>query len=143
MSGRALLRELRDRGLEVKTDGDTVRVRGPRDVLTPAMQETLRESKVDLVAALRREAVERVLDLVPVDPKTGLPDLPRDEPATARQVRRLRQLAAHPVWGEDRATVEEWVEEVLEDGISQFTAYGLIGELGRRIDDRRRKGGRG
>lgn len=138
MSDRALLHELWDRGVEVEADGDTVRVRGPRDVLTPAMRETLRASKPDLLSALRREEIERLLDLVPIDPETGLPDLPTDEPATDRQVRRLRELAAHAAFEEHREAVREIVEEAVEGGLSQLGAWGLIGELGRRIDERRR-----
>lgn len=136
MSARALLRDLRDQGVEVEAAGDRLRVRGPADVVTQAMQATLRELKPDLMAALQREQVERLLDLAPVDPETGLPDLPADEPATARQVERLRELAAHPAFGSKREKVVEIVEEAVDKGLSQLGAFGLLGELGRRIDER-------
>lgn len=137
MSARALLRDLRDQGVEVEAAGDRLRVRGPADVVTPAMQDTLRKLKPDLLAALQREEVERLLDLAPVDSSTGLPDLPANEPATVRQVERLRELAAHPAFGSRRSKVREIVEEAVEDGLSQLGAYGLLSELGRRIDQRR------
>lgn len=137
---RALLRRLRERGIEVEADGKTLRLRGPREaVRKQALQEAARNAKPELLAALRRERVERLLDLVPVDPETGLPALPADEPATERQVERLRELADDPAFGEHRSRVREIVEAALQKDISQLGAYGLIGDLGRRISERRRR----
>lgn len=136
---RGLLRKLRKRGVEVEADGDALRLRGPRERLQgeEGLLEEARDAKPALLRALRRERVERLLDLVPVDPRTGLPALPPDEPATERQRERLRELAEDPAFGEHRERVREVVERALDRGLSQLGAYGLLGELGRRIADRR------
>lgn len=102
------------------------------------LRRRVRAAKPDLLAALRRERIERLLDLVPVNPWTGLPNLPPDEPATDRQAERLRELAADPAFEEHRERVREIVETALDRGLSQIGAWGLIGDLGRRIARRRR-----
>lgn len=139
MTPEELLRDLREAGLEVEADGDVLRVRGPRSTVEAA-RSRLTFRKPEILAALRREEIERLLDLAPVDPATGLPDLPADEPATTRQVRRLRELAADPALAPHRERVREIVEDALERGLSQLAAWGLLGKLGRRISKRQRAG---
>lgn len=136
-TARDLLRYLRSEGYSLQADGDTLLV-SPVSRMEPDLKARVREAKPKLLAELRREQVERLLDLAPVDSETGLPDLPADEPATARQVERLRELATHAAFGSKGPRVIEIVEEAVEGGLSQLGAYGLLGELGRRIERRRR-----
>jgi len=139
-TGHDLLRYLREEGFRVRSDGEKLLL-SPASELGADLRSRVEGAKPDLLSALRREQVEHLLDLVPVDPETGLPDLPVDEPATARQVERLRELADHPAFGEHRPDVRRIVEKALGNGLSQLGAYALICDLGRRIADR--EGGTG
>lgn len=148
MKASELLRDLREAGLEVEADGSVLRVRGPPRTVEAA-RTRLTLHKQEILAALRREGIEPLLDLVPIDPETGLPDLPADEPATARQVDRLRELADHPALirdapedeeeaasAADRPTAREVVDRAIDRGLSQLGAYALLGAMGRRIERR-------
>lgn len=135
---RDLLRHLREEGFTLQADGETLLV-SPISRMDQETQRRVKEAKADLLAELRREHVERLLDLVPVDPETGLPDLPADEPATARQVDRLRELAEHPAFGEKRERVQAIVERAVQRGLSELAAYGLLGDLGRRVSEHEKR----
>jgi hypothetical protein len=52
MTARALLRELSDAGIEVRRDGNHLRVRAPKGTLTPTLLDRLRQEKPLLLAAL-------------------------------------------------------------------------------------------
>lgn len=136
--GDDLLRLLRREGFVVEDDGDRLLV-SPASRLTDDLRAEIRDRKPALVDALRRERLERLLDLATVDPRTGLPDLPANELATARQVERLRELAEDPALSPHRERVRDIVQRALDRGLSQLAAYGLIGDLGRRIAERRRR----
>lgn len=137
-TGRDLLQHLRGEGFTVRADGEKLLI-SPASRLDADLRDRVRDAKPELQAALRREQVERLLDLAPVDPEMGRPGLPADEPATASQVERLRELASHDAFAEKRPRVREIVEEAVEGSLSQRAAYELIGELGRRIQRRKRR----
>jgi hypothetical protein len=59
MTPTALLAELRERGVELAVDGDKIRYRAPRGVLTADLKEAMRACKPDLLAALAQEPVSR------------------------------------------------------------------------------------
>lgn len=82
------------------------------------------------------------LDLAPVDPETGRLPLSLEAAPSDRQVKRLRELAGDPAFGDSREEVAEVVEEALEDGLSEAGALGLILELGGRVWERRERGAR-
>lgn len=81
------------------------------------------------------------LDLVAVDPASGRV-LSVEEPPSDRQVKRLRELAGDPAFGDQQNVVAEVVEEALADGLSGAGALGLIYELGGRVWTRREQGAR-
>lgn len=143
---RSLLRRLRAAGLEVEADGDALRIRGPRGDVRDgeALLRAARDAKPALLAALREErAAAAPPDPPPADVRQGdlRVGIPADEPATARQLERLRELAEHPDILTDRA--REDVERAVDGGLSELGAWGLLGELGRRVAERRaRDGGR-
>lgn len=129
-----LLRYFWSEGFTIQADGKTLLV-SPVSRMEPDLKARVRQSKAGLLAELCRENVERLLDLVPVDPDTGLPDLPADEAATVRQIERLHTLADHPAFGSKRKRVREIVEEAIDKDLSQLGAFGLLAELGTRIDE--------
>ena len=56
MSPSTLLADLRQRGLELRADGEHLRYRAPGGVLTPELRRALVEHKPDLLAELAAEA---------------------------------------------------------------------------------------
>jgi hypothetical protein len=54
MNPRAALRELSARGIRVRVTGDRLRLRGPEDVLTAELTESLRRHKTEILEAARR-----------------------------------------------------------------------------------------
>jgi len=64
------LRNLSDGGLHLKEDGGQLRVRGPKDVLTPEVQSFLTEHKSQILEHLRRQPAPRSPALEPI---TSLP----------------------------------------------------------------------
>jgi hypothetical protein len=78
MTATNLLTKLRDAGLRVAADGDSLAV-GPRELLTDEQREAIRANKSALLAELEQER--------------------QDDPATeARRGRVLALLALHPDW---------------------------------------------
>ncbi len=67
MNGEAagLLADLGQLGVQVWVEGDRLRYRAPRGVLTPPILERLREAKEDLLPLLRREVAVELPTLVP------------------------------------------------------------------------------
>jgi hypothetical protein len=57
MSATAILADLAQRGVHLHPDGDRLHVDAPRGVLTPALLETLRAHKPELLAELESRAV--------------------------------------------------------------------------------------
>jgi hypothetical protein len=53
MNPRAALRELSARGIRVVVIGDRLRLRGPEDVLTSDLTESLRQHKAEILEAAR------------------------------------------------------------------------------------------
>lgn len=64
-TGRLLLRSLREEGLSVASDGETLAL-SPASRLDETLRTRVRGEKAPLIAALRMEHAEEVLDLVPV-----------------------------------------------------------------------------
>ena len=50
------LKELAGRGLMLQPDGDQLRVKGPKQVLTPAVQSFLKQHKIELLKLLELES---------------------------------------------------------------------------------------
>lgn len=129
-----LLTHLREKGVEVTPEDGQLRVRGPQGVLTDELTAALRDHRDELRMFLR---AEDALDLRPAKPGSIYPDLSRTDPATVEQVRRLRDLANDPAWGDDRPTVQRVVGEAIRDGLTEAGAYGLIREVGARLQGRK------
>ena len=60
------LRTLSDQGLLLQEEGGRLRVRGPKDVLTPEIQSFLTQYKNQILELLRREPAPRTQRMVPV-----------------------------------------------------------------------------
>lgn len=128
-----LLRDLRSRGFEVTAENGRLMVR-PGSRLTDEDRDQIGGAAGELRTVLR---AEDALDLRPSKPGTIYPNLSRTDPATVEQVHRLRDLANDPAWGEDRRTVQEVVGEAIRDGLTEAGAYGLIREVGARLQTRK------
>lgn len=61
MNTHQLISDLRSRGLELEADGDTLRLRGPREELTEETQERVRAQKPAVLRRLREECVCRAV----------------------------------------------------------------------------------
>jgi hypothetical protein len=57
MTAADLIKDLRQRGLRLRPNGDKLRIEGPARLLTADLRERLTEAKADILAALKREAV--------------------------------------------------------------------------------------
>lgn len=73
MTATTLRYELQDRGIRLSPDGESIRVRGPKDELTEELQDEIRDHKPELLRHLRkrRECIritQRIGDTAP----TGL-----------------------------------------------------------------------
>ena len=60
MNAQTILDTLHRRGVTFRIDGDTVRMRGPVGVVTPADLEVLREHKAEAMAIIRDEESDRI-----------------------------------------------------------------------------------
>ncbi|HET7024671.1 MAG TPA: thioesterase domain-containing protein [Gemmatimonadales bacterium] len=77
MSTLALLSELRSRDIHLRGDGDRLRCNAPPGALTPALLETLRRRKGEILAYLRsiRGAATRPRAIVPLQPHGSAPPI--------------------------------------------------------------------
>jgi hypothetical protein len=73
LSPTELLAELRSKGVELTADGDTLRCRAPRGLVTPDLAAVIRERKPELLRLLR------------VPPDVWL-HVPQPDPETVREV---------------------------------------------------------
>ncbi len=64
MSAITLLKDLRARGIELIADGDLLRYRAPRRVLTPELRQVLTHNKAELLAELKAELAQAELDVI-------------------------------------------------------------------------------
>lgn len=133
--GCQTLDRLRRAGLTVEATDGGLRVT-PRERLTQELREALVDQRREIRAQLLREAAERELDPVPVDPGTGRPKLSARTPAAPDQAARLRELATAPELPENAPDV---VERALENSLTEAGAYELIGRLGGAIAEAGRK----
>ena len=56
MTATDLIQDLRRRGLRLRPNGDKLRLEGPARLLTPDLRERLTHAKMEILAALKREA---------------------------------------------------------------------------------------
>ena len=97
MNPRAALRELSARGIRVVVIGDRLRLRGPEDVLTSDLTESLRQHKAEILEAAR---------LCPTCPECGAAIGP-DEPECWWGVARVHIECGRCAWA------REWRRETL------------------------------
>ncbi len=68
------LKELAGRGLMLQPDGDQLRVKGPKQVLTPAVQSFLKQHKIELLKLLELESALPAPALTPITPSQNAGD---------------------------------------------------------------------
>jgi len=78
------LQALSDRGLHLQEESGRLRVKGPKDVLTPQIQSFLTEHKSQILKLLRRQPIRRAPALEPITP---LPRTSEDSPLSFAQRR--------------------------------------------------------
>ena len=92
MSASTLLQDLRRRGVEVTPEGDRLRCRAPRGVLTPGLRESIRRYKRGLLMLLQREARDgdrdasllRLIQALDLEPLTWRDALRLERPSAER-----------------------------------------------------------
>jgi hypothetical protein len=94
MTLEKLLADLRDRGVALAVDGDNLRIRAPRGVLTAADRAALAERKREILAILRGEpAPQRLAPCPPRRPERSSPTTTMAEPMTEAHGRRAGRAA--------------------------------------------------
>ena len=68
MTARELLTELKQKGVDIKANGDRLVIDAPKGAITPELRTSLAQHKSDLLALLNAPAPEEPAPL----PKTGL-----------------------------------------------------------------------
>lgn len=76
MTARDLLRDLQSRGVKLEAEGDRLRWRAPAEVMTPAVLETLRQRKAEILEILTEPRPTPYLDrgdlIIPFDADSSL-----------------------------------------------------------------------
>ncbi len=69
-----LLAELEERGVKLGADGDQLRIRAPKGVITPKLRDALAEHKAELIKLLSQSSIGATsIPLIPISQKENLP----------------------------------------------------------------------
>jgi len=95
MSAAELLTDLQQRGVTITAEGDRLKIKAPRGILTQELRERLAKSKPDIIAALTMPSRPE-LDAIC---RKAVADYPDVDPA---RLRRFLEVAEDPQWTTER-----------------------------------------
>src|SRR5687767_8738225 len=105
MSARELLVQLREKGVEVKANGDRLVIDAPRGAITPDLRDALSANKAELLQILTAPPIERTLTR-PEPPLVQAPMAP-PEPVAVERAAPLRTREPEAISPERSSVIEE------------------------------------
>jgi len=103
MSARELLVQLREKGVDVKANGDRLVIDAPRGAITPDLREALTANKAELLQILNAPPMERAAPR----PAAVQQSVASREPATVQREDSSRSWQPEPISPEASSVVEE------------------------------------
>src|SRR5687768_13147006 len=109
MSARELLVQLREKGVDVKANGDRLVIDAPRGAITPDLRDALSANKAEILQILTAPPIERTAFKPPpatVQEPVASPEPPHEPAAVQREALR-RSSELQPISPELSSVVEE------------------------------------
>lgn len=105
MSARELLVQLREKGVDVKANGDRLVIDAPRGAITPDLRDALSANKAELLQILTAPPIERTAPKP--DPAVAQEPVASTEPATVQREALLQSWEPQPISPEASSVIEE------------------------------------
>lgn len=113
MTLQELMRDLRARGIQITTDGEALRLRGSRHVITPTLRQRIMERKREIIVALSRMPSRGELERICHGAVSAYPNV------DATRLRSFLEVAEDPAWCTERVArhlARRMAEGMLEVG---------------------------